>query len=91
MNGSSQIVFELEYTSAIQDEAYVFARLLQPETDFTLTDTALINDIPIKKHVTMPRKLDENGNIRLDIFAFVLKNKNDILKFKDVTKLFLTP
>jgi len=49
---------------------FIFARLIEGQADFEMKEGSALAGIPIYHYVEMPRKLDENGNPRLDIFVF---------------------
>lgn len=49
---------------------FIFARLMEGDPDFQVMEGAVLAGIPIYPYVEMPRKLDENGNPRFDIFVF---------------------
>jgi hypothetical protein len=49
---------------------FIFARLIDGLADFELKEGSKLGGIPIYNYVDMPRTLDENGNLRLDIFVF---------------------
>jgi hypothetical protein len=55
----------------------VFAKLLTPALNWKLTEEPKLGQVEIENWFDIPRSLDKNGNVRLDLFAFVLKNNND--------------
>ena len=71
-------LFEIEsiFEMKSRDQIVIFARRLN-EIDFNLETTATLNNIPIEPWTDIPRAHDSNGNIRLDLFAFILRNKID--------------
>ena len=76
--------FEIEYIFELKsrNKIYVFAKLLTPNSDWHLSDKSKLGDVEIEKSIDIPRKLDDDGNVRLNLFAFVLKNNNDRNKLK---------
>lgn len=49
---------------------FIFARLIDGKPDFRVEEGSILGGVPVYHYVEMPRKLDENGNPRLDIFVF---------------------
>jgi hypothetical protein len=49
---------------------FIFARLIDGKADFEMKEGSALAGIPIYHYVEMPRKLDENGNPRLDVYVF---------------------
>jgi hypothetical protein len=37
----------------------------------------MLDNIPVEKFIDIPRAIDENGEQRPDIFAFILKKQED--------------
>lgn len=58
----------------------VFAQCLD-EGDFELCDGATLGEVSIQPKVDMPRTLDADGQIRLDVFAFFPTDSKDVEKF----------
>lgn len=73
-------LFEIESVIEIMQKGVVLARELTP-TEWALGFTATLNNIPIERYGDMPRALDKDGKQRLDLFAFILKDKSDKNKF----------
>ncbi|HEX7902869.1 MAG TPA: hypothetical protein VF487_03240 [Chitinophagaceae bacterium] len=48
---------------------------------FRLSDKSKLNDVPIENFTDIPKAHDKDGNIRYDLFVFILKNKEDKDKF----------
>ena len=73
-----RIQFEIEsiFEITLRQQVYVLAKLLNDDIDFELTDKSTLGEVPIEKWLDIPRAQDENGNQRLDLFAFALRNKN---------------
>lgn len=84
-----QIEFVIE--AILQTQGYVLARICE-SIDFSLTTSATLNGIPIRPVLQQPRALEErSGQPRHDLFAFVLVNRSDIVKFKPNTSVLLLP
>ena len=73
------IQFEIEsiFKPQSSDKFYVFARQINTNRDWQLTNESKFGEIEIEKWFDIPRAHDKNGNIRLDLFVFTLKNKDD--------------
>ena len=71
----------VEHVLDLGDEAHVL--IVGPEgTSFALTDDSTLGGKPIRKWLSQPRALDENGNPRFDIFNIILKSRSDRIHFK---------
>ncbi len=80
-------IFEMEETTKV----CVFARLLNTKLEWQLSDESAIGEVKIEKWCDSPRTFNNDGDIRLDLFAFVLKNKNDKARLKINQIAELTP
>lgn len=84
-----EIEFVIE--AVLQSQGYVLARICEP-ADFSLTTAATLNGIPIRPILQQPRALEEaSGELRHDVFAFVLVNRSDIINFNPNTSALLRP
>ena len=61
----------------------VFARCLEMEESFEVTDHSSLGGIEISKYLDQPRKIDKDGKPKLDVFAFLIKYKKDVDKLKE--------
>ena len=73
------IQFEIENIFELKprDKIFVLARLLNSNLDWRLTDESKLDEVQIENWFDIPRSVDKNGNQRLDLFAFMLKNNDD--------------
>ena len=73
------IQFEIEsiFKLHTRNKVCVFARLLNSNLDWKLTDESKLGSVQIENWLDIPRAHDKNGNRRLDLFAFQLKNNDD--------------
>jgi hypothetical protein len=80
-----KIQFEIEsvFKLSLRDKVYVFAKQMNSNLDWKLTDNSKLGVIQIENWCDIPRAIDKNGNQGLDLFAFVLKNKYDKDKLKE--------
>jgi hypothetical protein len=69
----------------------VMAECLDEEYDFSLSDSAMFGEVPIKPIINMPRKIDEKGNVMLNVFAFQLRENSDKDKFRKGEVVLLKP
>jgi hypothetical protein len=76
--------FEIEHIFTLQsrNKVCVFARLLDSNSDWKLTNESKLGDVQIENLFDIPRAHDKDGNIRLDLFAFLLKKSDDINKLQ---------
>jgi hypothetical protein len=73
------IQFEIEHIFKLhaRNKVCVFARLLDSSLDWKLTNESKLGQVQIENWFDIPRAHDKDGNIRLDLFAFQLKNNDD--------------
>jgi hypothetical protein len=78
----------VEHVLDLGDEAHVL--IIIPEgVGFALTDDSTLGGRPIRKWLSQPRALDENGKPRFDIFNVILKSRSDRVHFKAGDRLIL--
>ncbi|PIA77431.1 hypothetical protein BFR04_08260 [Gaetbulibacter sp. 4G1] len=85
------VKFEIESVFKITGRGYfVTAKLVEEGKGFWLPENSKLGNIEITTSLTQPRAIDENGNVRLDLWAFQLKNDSDSEKFKEgeIVELF---
>lgn len=61
----------------IKDRIYVFGELVNKNDRFNLEEGATLGGVPIEPYLDIPRKLAENGQVRLDVFVFQLSDPKD--------------
>jgi hypothetical protein len=75
------VKFEIEAkykTGKKRNEKYfVFAKCLEIEKEFKVTDNSRLGEIEISKFLTQPRATDKEGKPRFDIFIFKIRYKKD--------------
>ena len=76
--------FKMEQTFLLSEKnrVYVFAKLLSINLDFKLSGISKLGPVDIENWFDIPIAHDEMGNIRLDLYAFALKNNADRDKLK---------
>jgi hypothetical protein len=84
----SEIDFVIE--AVLKSKGYVLARICA-STDFSLTLSATLGGVPIRPVLQQPRALNQSGQPRHDLFAFVLQSSSDIAQFKPNTTVLLRP
>jgi hypothetical protein len=71
------IAFEIESVFTVTGRGLVvLARCLEPQSFVTLR-YATLGGVPIEPWTDIPRKLEPDGQPRLDLFAFVLRRPED--------------
>lgn len=75
----SRMRFEIECILELQI-GMILAKQLDAG-NFTLLEGATLGGIPITPTLDMPRKLDSEGRVRLDVFAFRPCSKHDVNRF----------
>ncbi len=83
------ILFEVEQAAWIaQHLPVILARILQPQ-DFVLGTSATLGGCELVQFLEIPRALRADGSPRLDLFAFVLVEADDLGRFSpgDIVEL----
>jgi hypothetical protein len=77
------MIFEILYIiNSDRKSKFVFAKSLNENVNFSLTDKSTLGGVPIKPIISQPRTTDKNGNPTFDVFAFHLKNNSDLTLLK---------
>jgi len=84
-----QVPFEVESVLEIQGTAYVFARSLEPSSNWTLSNSSRLGGRPILPQTQIPRALDAAGTQRYDFFVFTLRTPEDREHFRAGDQVFL--
>jgi hypothetical protein len=84
LKNKMSIQFQIEsiYRHQSRNKVYIFAKWLDTDNNWQLTETSTLGGVPIEKWFDIPRMIDENGDQRTDFFAFALKNDADQTKFE---------
>jgi len=84
---SMKVKFEIELkwkTGKGKEEKHsVFAKCLEKEKNFSLTDKSKLGDVEINNYLNQPRAINKEGKPRLDLFAFKIRYKEDCEKLKE--------
>lgn len=56
---------------------FVFAKCLEMDKNFEVTDKSTLGNIEVSHFLTRPRATDPAGNPRFDIFLFKIRYKKD--------------
>lgn len=72
--------FQVEFVHRHESGSYLFARHLEAG-DFTLSASSRLGGVPIQPVLSQPRKLRPDGSPDLDVFAFVLADRQDADRF----------
>jgi len=74
------VKFKVEFVYKLDQEAYVMARQLEV-SNFSLSASSRLEGAPIRPFLSQPRKLRSDGSPDLDVFAFILANRDDMERF----------
>lgn len=74
--------FKVEGVITVKAKVYVLAKYINADIHFILTDNSYLGPVPIERWMDMPRAHDEEGKLRVDLFAFALKYPDDKEKVK---------
>jgi hypothetical protein len=77
----AEFPFEIESTFVVQGRAYVLARSLTQNVKFQVVEGSTLGGQPIEVFVDVPRKLDESGELRVDLFVFALHRPEAMREF----------
>lgn len=75
--------FQIEQIFSIKDKTYLLTKSQDTNVNFKLSDNSFLGDIEIENWFDIPRAIDDNGNQRIDTFAFVLKYEADKERIKE--------
>ncbi len=70
--------FQIEYIAPSSENAYVLARQLEVG-EFSLSGSSQLGGVSVKQ-LSMPRRLQTDGNPDLKVFVFALTNGTDRLR-----------
>jgi hypothetical protein len=74
------VKFKVEFVYPHEHGAYLFARRLELG-DFSVSSSSRLGGVPIQPHLSQPRKLKPDGSPDLDVFAFILSQRDDAKRF----------
>ena len=72
--------FKVEFVYRHESGSYLFARHLETG-DFSLSASSRLGGVSIQPSLSQPRKLKPDGSPDLDVFAFVLTDRQDADRF----------
>ncbi len=72
--------FKVELVCTHESGPYLFARRLEAG-DFSLSPSSRLGGVPIHPSLTQPRKLRPDSSPDLDVFTFVLTQRQDADRF----------
>lgn len=73
--------FEVEAVLDVGGQTVIFARILAPR-DFALNEESRFGGCPIVPVLSQPRAMRPDGSPRTDLYAFVLRRREDGDKFR---------
>jgi hypothetical protein len=74
--------FQIEQIITNNEKVYVLAKHINIDINFFLADNSYFGPAPIEKWMDIPRAHDAEGNLRSNLYAFVLKHSADKDKLK---------
>lgn len=91
MNPSEPIPFEVEDVFRLTGtNPVVLARRLE-ERDFRLGEDPRLGGCPVLRWGSQPRALRPDGSPRLDLYAFQLRDREDLERFHPGQRVVLAP
>ena len=82
--------FVVEGTFESCGRGYVVARIVDPTADFVVSPAATLGGFPVESWVDMPRARDRDGQPRLDVFGFCLRNLEARTRLRPGDRVALT-
>ena len=82
--------FQIEYIAPSLENTYVLARQLEAG-DFSLSSSAQLGGVSVKRQLSMPRRVLHDGTPDLTVFVFTLANGADRSKFSVGQEVELCP
>jgi hypothetical protein len=86
MNG---VPFEVEEVLPITGRGMIVLARALSSSDFSVGDSSMLAGCPIAPVLDQPRALTPDGHLRLDLFAFILRNPDDGARFQRGETVFL--
>jgi hypothetical protein len=83
------IWFEIEGTTLVRGRAYVTARILEPQ-GFSLCGQHTLGGYPIEPWIGRPRSRGGDGELRSDLFSFVLRDAAGLEEMKSGRRVALS-
>lgn len=70
---------------------YILVRPTVSGQKFTISEKTYLGNVALDKYVDMPRKLEENGDLDVDLYSVKLKNDHEVFRLKENTIVELIP
>jgi hypothetical protein len=70
---------------------YILVRPIVSGQELTLTEKTYLDNVELDTYLDIPRKLNENGELDLDLYSVKLKNDHEIFRLKENTIVDLVP
>ena len=86
------VKFKIEsYFKITKRGCFVAAKCMSDEKNFWIPKNSRLGEMALTTIADIPRALDENGNIRTDLWVFQLKNETDFKKHNEGELVDLFP
>ena len=86
-NPNNQYVFVKE-TFKVKEENVIAFNFINKSSNFEITENSMIEDYKLKKYLSIPRKIKEDGEIDLEYFVTMVKDKHEVNPI-EVNKVYL--
>ena len=86
-NPNNQFVF-VKDTFKVKEENVIAFNFINKSSNFEITENSMIEDYKLKQYLSIPRKIKEDGEIDLDYFVIMMKDKHEINPI-EVNKVYL--
>ena len=86
-NPNNQFVF-VKDTFKVKEENVIAFNFINKSSNFETTENSMIEDYKIKQYLSIPRKIKEDGEMDLDYFVIMMKDRHEINPI-EVNKVYL--
>ena len=86
-NPNNQYVF-VKDTFKVKEENVIAFNFINKSSNFEITENSMIEDYKLKKYLSIPRKIKEDGEIDLEYFVTMVKDKHEVNPI-EVNKVYL--
>ena len=86
-NPNNQYVF-VKDTFKVKEENVIAFNFINKASNFEITENSMIEDYKLKNYLSIPRKIKEDGEIDLEYFVIMMKDKHEINPI-EVNKVYL--
>ncbi len=87
INPKNQFVYVRD-TFKVRDANVIAFNFINKSSNFEITENSMIGDYELKKYFDLPRKVKENGELDLEYFVVMMKDKHEVNPI-ELNKIYL--